>query len=171
MKINFLKTTINNVLRDIPQSRDDDACLIFNVWKQMQDDGEPEIPEYIYALLRKFYPDSITRIRRMFQKEGLYPATEAKQKQRRHEQIVVAYEMAAPNFIYPVWKEKDGREIPVQKMNINHILSAYKYLETLGWSTESERIKINSWKGIFKLHLDQANIKLDSTEVKAMTGS
>lgn len=165
MKMNYLKGAIEKTLRDVPQSRDDDACLIFNVWQLMQDENDPPIPEYIYSLLRKFYPDSITRIRRMFQKEGMYPASEQKQKQRRHEQVVFAANLGAPNFLYPVWKEKDGRETHISKLHRSHLINISDYLENLGWSTESEKTTLEQWKVIIKNELTYRK-KLDSGEIK-----
>lgn len=154
-----MKDVIANVLDTIPQSRDDDACLIYNVWLAMQDEGDPPIPDYVYTLLKKFYPDSITRIRRMYQKAGMYPASEAKQKQRRHEQVVMAFRLGAPDKDYPIWRDGKNGEYGIlpQDMHIEYLKNCIKFINDRGYSTESERLINNAWLLILETEMERRN--------------
>lgn len=156
MKMNYMKDVIANVLDTIPQSRDDDACLIYNVWLAMQDEGDPPIPDYVYTLLKKFYPDSITRIRRMYQKAGMYPADIEVQKRRRKNEITMAYRLAAPDKDYPEWQTENGKVL-VTNMHSNHLKNAIQYILDKGHATESERLVNNAWLLILETEMERRN--------------
>lgn len=155
MKMNYLKDKIEDVLKNNTQARDDDALLIFKVWQNMQYNGQVVIRDYIYQLLRKYRPDSITRIRRKFQADGMYVASQDKQKQRRANEVYLASVMSAPDPEIPVWTQRDGNKILVSDMNYKHLENAHGYLQDLGWTTQSERERINAWINILEYELNQ----------------
>ena len=154
MKINYMKNVIDRILREEIKARNDDAYLIFRVWQEMQEDRDRIIPEYVYQLLRSYYPDSITRIRRMFQKEGLYPADIEVQKHRRKNEITMAYRLAAPDKDYPEWQTENGKVL-VTNMHYDHLKNAIQYILDKGHATESERLINSAWLLILETEMER----------------
>ena len=154
--MNYMKNVIDRILREEIKARNDDAYLIFRVWQEMQEDRDQIIPEYVYQLLRNYYPDSITRIRRMFQKEGLYPADREVQKRRRKNEITMAYRLAAPDKDYPEWQTENGKVL-VTNMHFSHLKNAIQCILDKGHATESERFINNAWLLVLETEMERRN--------------
>lgn len=157
MKINYLRPRVERILREDLRSRDDDAWLIFRVWQESQEDGET-ISLEVYDLIKKFFPDSITRIRRALQKDGLYVASESKQKERKAGQVYMTEELSSPNPYYPVWKTKEGNEVALKDMSVEHIKNCLTYLESCGWLTASEKATIDKWELLFNQEIYKRSV-------------
>lgn len=78
-----LKARVEAVLRDLPDTRNDDTLLALNVWHRMRPDlfEKVEGKEGLYIRakdLLDYLPnhDHISRIRRKFQEDKKYPATD-----------------------------------------------------------------------------------------------
>ena len=70
---------VAKILKDWPETRNDDIALILMVWKWQGLD----LTENQIALIKKcLHPETITRIRRKIQAEGLFKGDKFRQAQR-----------------------------------------------------------------------------------------
>lgn len=80
-----LRDNVESLMANFPASRSDDKLLIALYWKyhdkiEIYEDGKIYINDVIGKATSS---ESITRARRLVQKEGLYPATPEVQAERR----------------------------------------------------------------------------------------
>lgn len=73
-KIKNIQDTVRMILRDVPETRDDDRLLILKVWAQQNPNLRDEkitFREFSFAFLRKSYvdPESIRRSRQLIQRK------------------------------------------------------------------------------------------------------
>jgi len=79
---NLTRDYVHYMLMTFPETRNSDILLVSKVWERHLQ-LNPWIKATDYPrLLKDCFPDTITRIRRALQREGLYPASEVIQKSR-----------------------------------------------------------------------------------------
>ena len=98
MKNNMsLKKQVESILRDYPKARDDDKYLVLSIWAIYYEKFLFEHGDHKAVVLRNILSlpstETIGRIRRKFQEEGLYPPSVAKQNARRAREEVMREEM------------------------------------------------------------------------------
>lgn len=80
-----LRDNVESLMANFPASRSDDRLLIALYWTRIDnimiyDDGKVYVNDIVKSATSS---ESITRARRLVQKEGLYPATPEVQAERR----------------------------------------------------------------------------------------
>lgn len=130
MKSNLiLKETVNNILEHNEKARASDALLVFEVWKHFASIKGITLDDRIYELLQDYFPDTITRIRRKLNQEGLYlPPKEVQLKRKRNEVDHREAYRDQPDKDCPIWTNKDGEKIEVFRMADEYITNVIKHL-------------------------------------------
>lgn len=124
-----LKQLVDQVLKENPEARADDKVLIYEVWKKVAMLRGFNLNDKTLVLLREFFPDTITRIRRKLNQEGLYLPSKEVQMYRRRAEIDTKHEYRnKPDKDNPVWTAKEGKEISLKDLNEVHLNNLAKYL-------------------------------------------
>ena len=169
MKNKRLKIIVDDILKNNPLTRSDDALLVYKVWQRfMKEQGEVLNPS-IYSMIKNYFPDTITRTRRKLNQEGIYlPPKEIQIKRNRNE--------ISHRFDYnkkvdkqlPIWTSSSGEEILVSEMPTGYIVNAKAYLikqlEELNHAPPNDSLMFNehidfmySWIEIFDKELNKRN--------------
>jgi len=81
-----LKAQVEHCLKTYPQTRNDDKILVPAVWSLFHVEHIARVDNEQYVKLKDIVllpsPESITRVRRKFQEEGLYPASDYVRRRR-----------------------------------------------------------------------------------------
>lgn len=136
----ILRDRVNSILDTNEKARANDALLVFEVWKHFASVKGITLDDRIYELLQDYFPDTITRIRRKLNQEGLYlPPKEVQLKRKRNEVDHREAYRDKPDKDCPVWTNKDGEKIEVFRMADEYIVNVIKHL--LGRIHEMKQLK------------------------------
>lgn len=125
----ILKETVNDILSTNEKARASDALLVFEVWKRFASIKGRTLDDRVYELLQNYFPDTITRVRRKLNQEGLYlPPKEIQLKRKRNEVDYCEAYRDKPDKELPIWTNKDGEKIEVFRMADEYIVNVIKHL-------------------------------------------
>ena len=160
-KKSYLWNVVNKVLGRDKLTRGNDAYLIYQVWTDIMAENNLHLPEDLHYIIKKYFPDTITRIRRKFNQEGLYLPDKDIQLKRKRSEIDYRNEYKnQPDPSFPVWTTREGEKINVKDMAYEHIENTIGYLETKlediysEFSYSAEANQIEEWIKIFNKELE-----------------
>lgn len=155
----ILRERVDHILNTNEKARANDALLVFEVWKHFASIKGITLDDRVYELLQDYFPDTITRIRRKLNQEGLYlPPKEVQLKRKRNEVDHREAYRDQPDKDCPIWTNKDGEKIEVFRMADEYIANVIKHL--------SERInEMNEIRDIAPLH-EEVRIKMEVDQLQ-----
>lgn len=150
---------VDHILNTNEKTRANDALLVFEVWKHFASIKGITLDDRIYELLQDYFPDTITRIRRKLNQDGLYlPPKEVQLKRKRNEVDHREAYRDQPDKDCPIWTNKDGEKIEVFRMADEYIANVIKHL--------SERInEMNAIRDMVPLH-EEVRIKMEVDQLQ-----
>jgi len=165
-----LMSIVDSILSNNEKTRADDKLLIFEVWRHIAQARGIKLDPNVFILLQDFFPDTITRVRRKLNQEGLYlPPKEVQLKRKRNEVDHREAYRDQPDKDCPIWTNKDGEKIEVFRMADEYIINVIKHLteranemkqlkeyivgEENFNRLENEIETVNDWLDIFKHEL------------------
>ena len=125
-----LMSIVDSILRNNEKTRADDKLLIFEVWKHIAQARGINLDPNVFILLQDFFPDTITRVRRKLNQEGLYlPPKEVQMYRKRNEVDNQEEYRTKPDKDCPIWINKDGEKVEVFRMDDEYIKNVINFLE------------------------------------------
>ncbi|MFA7143021.1 MAG: hypothetical protein WC175_03465 [Candidatus Dojkabacteria bacterium] len=125
-----LMSIVDSILSNNEKTRADDKLLIFEVWRHIAQARGIKLDPNVFILLQDFFPDTITRVRRKLNQEGLYlPPKEVQMYRKRNEIDHREEYRTKPDKDCPVWINKDGEKVEVFRMDDEYIKNVINFLE------------------------------------------
>ena len=152
-----LMSIVDSILRNNEKTRADDKLLIFEVWKHIAQVIGFDLDGSVFILLQDFFPDTITRVRRKLNQEGLYlPPKEVQMYRKRNEVDHREEYKTKPDKDCPVWTNKDGERVEVFRMDDEYIKNVINFLEDKYKSLNALRefVSDNDYPQVIKEMLD-----------------